>query len=69
MTDERKEGLKKLIKWYWDIGEPHGLLRTSDYEFLYSLWRNGVSIYNTEVQTRLNDIRTIYANYKNNDNI
>ena len=63
MTDDHKVGLKVLIKWYWDVAEPKHLLHRSDYEFLYSIWASGISVYNSEVQKRLNTIREIYMKY------
>ena len=33
-----------------------------DYEFMYSLWKNGVHSYDDEARNRLNRIRNIYLN-------
>ena len=60
MTDDRKVGLYTLIQWYWDEAQPKHLLHTSDFEFMYELWRNGVSFYAPHIQKRLNKIREIY---------
>lgn len=61
MTDDKKRAIIELIRWYWEsISKGLYPFSKSDYEFLYSLWESGVGIYNTEIQTRLNQIRDIY---------
>jgi len=32
----------------------------ADYEFIYSLWRNGVDSYDDKMKERLNKLREIY---------
>ena len=62
MTEDRKQGLLKLIHWYWSEiidGKP-GPITSSDYEFIYKIWRNGLGIYDDDVKERLNSIRDIY---------
>lgn len=61
MSDDKKRGLEVLIKWYWNTANEQGLIHKSDFEFMYSLWDNGVSFYADEVQERLNRIREIYV--------
>jgi len=60
MNQDRMTFLKELMKWYWETGNPENLITKSDYEFLYDLWNHSLSYYGTEVQDRLNKIRTIY---------
>lgn len=64
MTDEKRELIKTLLKWYWEIAEPRKLISKSDYEFIYDIWNNGLNYYGSDVQTRLNRIRNTYINNK-----
>jgi len=68
MTLDRARFLVELMKWYWDLAQPKGLISKSDYEFIYDIWNNGLSFYDDGIQERLNNIRTIYVNsIKNGD--
>lgn len=60
MTEERRQAIMELIRWYWNVAESENLLHNRDYEFLYDFWQNGLSFYDTDVQTRLNFIRDKY---------
>ena len=61
MTSERKNAIIEIIKWYWDtVGRGEHKLHSADFLFLYDLWDNSLEFYNTDVQTRLNQIRDIY---------
>ena len=61
MTWEKKQAIVEIIKWYWDtVDRNEAVLSKSDFEFLYDLWEASLEYYNTEVQTRLNQIRDIY---------
>ena len=61
MTPERKELLRDIMKWFWEIGERDNLISTSDYEFVYDIWFNGLGFYNSDVKNRLINIRNIYV--------
>jgi hypothetical protein len=65
-TDATRELLPKLLEWYWkrynyDLNIKLGVT-LEDYEFMYSLWKNGVHSYDDETRNRLNRIRNIYLN-------
>jgi len=47
------------MEWYWKDGQNH--LSKSDYEFVYSIWNNGVSVYGKNIQERMNWIRDKYV--------
>jgi len=68
MTLERKDGLSKLMEWYWTRGNPNNLITKEDYSFIYDIWNNGLSFYGPDVQDRLNKIREIYINDLQNGN-
>jgi len=64
MTDDRRQAVLELIKWYWDtVDKGQHIINKSDFEFLYDMWEHGLSIYSTDIQTRLNIIREIYINH------
>lgn len=69
--DDHKRFFVKFMKWYWEcksiedsqfIFEFNTIVTLSDYEFIYSLWKNGVSRYDEKMQERLNILRDIYIN-------
>lgn len=64
MTEERKEVITTLIKWYWNHAQKRNLITLSDFNFLYDIWESGISIYGTELQERLNSIREIYLEHQ-----
>lgn len=68
-NDQHKEFLLKFMEWYWKsmqnqnthfILSFNSVISIADYEFVYSLWRNGVDSYDTKMQERLNKLREIY---------
>lgn len=68
-NDEHKLFFAKFMEWYWKcmqntdpyyILDFHSDISSADYEFIYSLWRNGVNTYDTKMQERLNKLREIY---------
>lgn len=68
-NDQHKLFLIKFMEWYWKCQQnydPYYILdfnsniSIADYEFVYSLWRNGVNTYDAKMQERLNKIREIY---------
>ena len=60
MEKDRKDFLLTLIKWYWGKANPDFILRKEDYEFLYTIYNSGISVYDKDIQARLNKIRDIY---------
>ena len=61
----------KFMEWYWkfrNVEDSHfiiafnNLVTISDYEFIFSLWKNGVSTYDEKMQERLNKLRELYMN-------
>jgi hypothetical protein len=57
------------MEWYWKSmqnTDPNFIIgfrsdiSIADYEFIYSLWRNGVDTYDSSMQKRLNDLRGKY---------
>jgi hypothetical protein len=67
--DQHKEFLIKFMEWYWKSmqnTDPNFIIgfrsdiSIADYEFIYSLWRNGVDTYDSSMQKRLNDLRGKY---------
>lgn len=72
--DEHKRFFVKFMKWYWEcrtiedsqfIFEFNTMVTLSDFEFIFSLWKNGVSRYDEKMQERLNLLRDIYLNNYN----
>jgi hypothetical protein len=72
--DDHKKFFIKFMQWYWEckgiedsqfIFEFNTIVTLSDYEFIYSLWKNGVSRYDEKMQERLNILRDIYINNNN----
>ena len=64
--DNHRELIVELIRWYWN-NYPKVIwmgVDNSDYEFLYSLWKNTVSKYDDKMRSRLNRIRDIYVKHK-----
>jgi len=63
-TDEQRDLLLKLMSWFWTTFQQRGFLdfgvTISDFDFLYSIWKNGVATYDDKMQERLNKIRDIY---------
>lgn len=68
-NDQHKEFLIKFMEWYWKSmqnTDPNFIIgfrsdiSIADYEFIYSLWRNGVDTYDEPMQKRLNDLRGKY---------
>lgn len=65
MTDDKRKAIIELIQWFWkSVNDGNQILHKSDYEFLYDIWDASLSMYSTEVQTRLNQIRDTYLDYK-----
>lgn len=64
MDIDRKNGILTLIRWYWNDAVEERLITKSDFDFLYSLWESGISIYADDVQHRLNTIRDVYNKNK-----
>ena len=60
MTEKHRDGLKKIMEWYWKVAHSNELVSVEDYEFIYSLWNNGITTYDDKMQKRLNKIREIY---------
>lgn len=69
--DDHKRFFVKFMKWYWEckaiedsefIVEFNQIVTLSDFDFIYSLWKNGVSRYDEKMQERLNILRDIYLN-------
>lgn len=61
----------KFMEWYWKcrgiddsqfIIEFNTMVTLSDFDFIYSLWKNGVSTYDEKMQERLNRLREVYMN-------
>jgi hypothetical protein len=61
----------KFMEWYWKcrtiedsewIIEFNQMVTLSDFEFIFSLWKNGVSTYDEKMQERLNKLRELYMN-------
>ena len=68
LTDETRELLPKLMEFWWkrynyDLAMHLGIT-IEDYEFMYSLWSNGLPKYDDDVRDRLNRIRIIYLKHK-----
>lgn len=59
MSSEHRKLLSAIMEWYWDVGQNH--ISKSDYEFVYSIWNHGVSVYGKNIQTRMNEIRDKYV--------
>lgn len=64
MTLERKELLVNIMAWYWSYGHKDNLISLSDFEFVYDIWKHGLSFYGSDVKERLNRIRNIYSQHK-----
>ena len=60
MTNDHRQLLEHMMGWYWNIAKQKELITIEDYDFLYSLWNNGVTSYNKKMQERLNRIRNLY---------
>jgi len=67
--DKHKEFFVKFMEWYWKSMQnenPNFIIdfqldvSISDYEFIYSLWKNSVPYYDDKMKERLNKIRQIY---------
>lgn len=63
MTLERKQLLVNIMAWYWLHANEYDLISLSDYEFVYDIWKHGLSFYGSSVQGRLNKIRNVYSKY------
>jgi hypothetical protein len=67
-TDKQKDLLLELMGWFWLTFRKRGFLdfgvTVSDFDFLYSLWTNGVNHYDDKMKDRLNKIRDIYLKTK-----
>lgn len=52
------------MAWFWSRVHDKGWLdfelEISDFDFMYSLWTNGVTSYDDKMQERLNKIRNVY---------
>jgi hypothetical protein len=57
------------MEWYWKSMQNTNAnfilgfqsdISIADYEFIYSLWRNGLNTYDTKMKERLNKLREIY---------
>lgn len=60
MTEEHRDGLKKIMEWYWKVAHTHNLISKEDYDFIYNIWNKGLNTYDDKMQKRLNKIREIY---------
>lgn len=69
--NDHKKFFIKFMEWYWKcrgiddsqfIIEFNQIVTLSDFDFIYSLWKNGVSTYDEKMQERLNILRDIYIN-------
>lgn len=65
MELKHRELLEKIMAWYWDVGKDH--ISKMDYEFIYDIYTHDITIYGSDVQTRLNAIRDVYAKYLNDN--
>ena len=67
-TDKTRDLLPKLMGWFWTTFDERKFLDfgldTSDFDFMYSLWTNGVQQYDDKIRDRLNRIRDIYLKHK-----
>ena len=67
--DEHREFFVKFMQWYWaEHLNPNRVVKDvtiSDYEFIYTLWKNSVPYYDKKMKERLNKLREIYLNNKN----
>ena len=65
---KQKDLLLELMGWFWLTFRKRGFLdfgvTVSDFDFLYSLWTNGVNHYDDKMKDRLNKIRDIYLKTK-----
>lgn len=68
-SENHKWFFPKFMEWYWKSiqnEDPnfilgfHSDVSIADYEFIYSLWRNGVDSYDDKMKERLNKLRGIY---------
>ena len=68
-SEEHKLFFMKFMEWYWKsmqdtnpnfIIDFRSTITPSDYEFIYSLWKNGVGSYDDSMKDRLNKLRTHY---------
>ena len=68
-NDQHKLFLIKFMEWYWKSMQNTNAnfilgfqsdISIADYEFIYSLWRNGLNTYDTKMKERLNKLREIY---------
>lgn len=68
-SENHKLFFVKFMEWYWKSMQNtnpnfiiafNGDISVGDYEFIYSLWRNGVDSYDESMQYRLNKLREIY---------
>ena len=54
------------MQWYWSEHlNPNRIVKDvtiSDYEFIYTLWKNAVPYYDKKMKQRLNKLREIYLN-------
>ena len=67
-TDETRDSLPLLMGWFWTTFHERKFLDfgldISDFDFMYSLWTNGVQQYDDKMRDRLNRIRDIYLKMK-----
>lgn len=67
-TDETRDSLPLLMGWFWTTFHERKFmdfgLTSSDFDFMYSLWTNGVQQYDDKMRDRLNRIRDIYLKMK-----
>lgn len=65
-NDKHKEFFVKFMQWYWSEHlNPNRIVKDvtiSDYEFIYTLWKNAVPYYDEKMKQRLNKLREIYLN-------
>lgn len=68
-SENHKLFFAKFMEWYWKSMQNdnpnfilgfHADVSIADYEFIYSLWRNGVDSYDDTMKERLNKLRGIY---------
>lgn len=74
LKDDHKRFFIKFMIWYWEckaiedsefMVEFNQMVTLSDFDFIYSLWKNGVSTYDEKMQERLNRLRELYMNNQN----
>lgn len=56
------------MAWFWKTFDKRKFLdfglTMEDFDFMYSLWKNGVQKYDDKTRDRLNKIRDIYLKHK-----